>query len=75
LTSQEYWHRRDILNSRNTTAKMEELKEARINKVQDNMPGEGTVHETREEGDLYPTCNRTVEENEIAVACGGTCQR
>lgn len=39
------------------------------------MPGEDTVHETREEGDVCPTCNCRVEENETAVACVGTCQR
>jgi hypothetical protein len=39
------------------------------------MPGEGTVHETREEGHVCPTCNRRVEENKTAVACDGTCQR
>ena len=28
------------------------------------MPGEGTMQETREEGDVCPTCNHRVEENE-----------
>ena len=39
------------------------------------MPGEGTIHETREEGDVCPTCNRRVEENKTAVAYDGICQR
>jgi hypothetical protein len=39
------------------------------------MPGEGTIHKTREEGDVCPTCNRRVEENETAVAYDGICQR
>jgi len=33
------------------------------------------MQETREEGDVCPTCNCRVEENETAVACDGICQR
>jgi hypothetical protein len=38
-----------------TTQKTKESKEAQINKVQDDMMGEGTVHETTEEVDVCPT--------------------
>jgi DNA repair exonuclease SbcCD ATPase subunit len=65
----------DILNSRATTPKTEKSQEAQINKVQDDMTGEGTVHKTREEEEVCPTCNRRVEENETAVACDSICQR
>jgi len=64
----------DILNSMATTPKTEESKEAQINNVHD-MTGEGTVHDTRDEENLCPTCNRRVEENETVVACDGICQR
>jgi DNA repair exonuclease SbcCD ATPase subunit len=66
------------LNSRATTPKKKEEKKHTVEKAQngrtrrqaqDNMPGESTVQETREEGDICPTCNRGVEENETAVAC------
>jgi hypothetical protein len=75
LASQLYRHRTDTLNSRATTPMTEESKEAHINKLQDDMPGEGTVHETREDRDVFPTCNRKVEENETAGACDGICCR
>ena len=65
----------DILNSGATTPKTDESKEAQINKVQDDMTGEGRVHDTREEEDICPTCNRRVEENETAVLCDCICQR
>ena len=39
------------------------------------MTGEGTVHETREEGDVCPSCFRRVEGNETAAACDGICKR
>jgi histidinol dehydrogenase len=67
--------KKDILNSRATTPKTKESKEAQINKVEDDVTGEGTVQEATEEVDVCPTCNRRVEENETAVACDGICQK
>jgi len=65
----------DILNGMATTPTTEESKEAQINKVHDDISGEGTVHDTREEEDECPTCNHRVAENETAVACDGIFQR
>jgi hypothetical protein len=57
------------------TPKKNEWKKQSYSEEQDDMPGEDTMQQTREEWDVCPTCNSTVAVNETVVACDGICQR